>query len=180
MVNQTALDIQSGAQKVVLITGAECGNTQAKARKAGAKLRWEAVGGAPDRVFGEEVPMAHEEELQCKIGAPIQFYPLFENALRHATGENHAAHMQKVAELWASFAAVAANNPNAWLKKAVTAEEILNLSATNRPVSHIYPKLMNSNNSVDQGAALIMCSTCLLYTSPSPRDQRGSRMPSSA
>ena len=24
------------------------------------------------------------------------------------------------------------------------------------------------------------CETCLLYTSPSPRDQRGSRMPSSA
>ena len=24
------------------------------------------------------------------------------------------------------------------------------------------------------------CNTCLLYTSPSPRDQRGSRMPSSA
>ena len=24
------------------------------------------------------------------------------------------------------------------------------------------------------------CSSCLLYTSPSPRDQRGSRMPSSA
>ena len=26
----------------------------------------------------------------------------------------------------------------------------------------------------------IVCITCLLYTSPSPRDQRGSRMPSSA
>ena len=25
-----------------------------------------------------------------------------------------------------------------------------------------------------------LCSLCLLYTSPSPRDQRGSRMPSSA
>ena len=25
-----------------------------------------------------------------------------------------------------------------------------------------------------------VCSACLLYTSPSPRDQRGSRMPSSA
>ena len=25
-----------------------------------------------------------------------------------------------------------------------------------------------------------LCKTCLLYTSPSPRDQRGSRMPSSA
>ena len=29
-------------------------------------------------------------------------------------------------------------------------------------------------------AAIDMCGTCLLYTSPSPRDQRGSRMPSSA
>ena len=29
-------------------------------------------------------------------------------------------------------------------------------------------------------SALIQCETCLLYTSPSPRDQRGSRMPSSA
>ena len=27
---------------------------------------------------------------------------------------------------------------------------------------------------------LNLCSSCLLYTSPSPRDQRGSRMPSSA
>ena len=39
-------------------------------------------------------------------------------------------------------------------------------------------KLMDSGNrgelSVDVG------DTCLLYTSPSPRDQRGSRMPSSA
>ena len=32
---------------------------------------------------------------------------------------------------------------------------------------HIWPRGMNNNN-------------CLLYTSPSPRDQRGSRMPSSA
>ena len=30
-----------------------------------------------------------------------------------------------------------------------------------------------------EGGAVLRC-TCLLYTSPSPRDQRGSRMPSSA
>ena len=29
-------------------------------------------------------------------------------------------------------------------------------------------------------AQIILGNTCLLYTSPSPRDQRGSRMPSSA
>ena len=30
------------------------------------------------------------------------------------------------------------------------------------------------------GAGTIFVAACLLYTSPSPRDQRGSRMPSSA
>ena len=32
----------------------------------------------------------------------------------------------------------------------------------------------------DQGFVDIQVDICLLYTSPSPRDQRGSRMPSSA
>ena len=36
-------------------------------------------------------------------------------------------------------------------------------------------------DAVEQGlGAYMTSSTCLLYTSPSPRDQRGSRMPSSA
>ena len=30
------------------------------------------------------------------------------------------------------------------------------------------------------GAIVYLLNNCLLYTSPSPRDQRGSRMPSSA
>ena len=45
---------------------------------------------------------------------------------------------------------------------------------------------LRGNNLIEWGAGLpsgesaILTSTCLLYTSPSPRDQRGSRMPSSA
>ena len=44
----------------------------------------------------------------------------------------------------------------------------------------------HSNNEVVESdvvgvaTAQMLISTCLLYTSPSPRDQRGSRMPSSA
>ena len=38
---------------------------------------------------------------------------------------------------------------------------------------------MLANASVESGIA-VQVTTCLLYTSPSPRDQRGSRMPSSA
>ena len=33
---------------------------------------------------------------------------------------------------------------------------------------------------IESRNAFVACKNCLLYTSPSPRDQRGSRMPSSA
>ena len=36
------------------------------------------------------------------------------------------------------------------------------------------------DDSADTPALKILTKICLLYTSPSPRDQRGSRMPSSA
>lgn len=158
VVNQTALDIQNGAHDLVIITGAECGNTQAKARRAGVDLDWQPLAGKPDRMIGEEKDMRHPAEKQLRIGQPIQIYPLFENALRHHRGESIEDHLTRISELWASFSRVAAGNPHAWIREAKTAEEIRTVSASNRPVSFPYPKLMNSNNNVDQGAALILCS----------------------
>jgi acetyl-CoA C-acetyltransferase len=158
VVNQTALDIQNGVHDVVIITGAECGNSQAKARRAGVKLDWQAIPGTPDRVFGEDKDMRHEAEKVLRIGQPIQIYPMFENALRHQRGESIEGHLERISELWAGFSRVAAGNPHAWIREPKTAEQIRTISSTNRPVSFPYPKLMNSNNNVDQAAALIMCS----------------------
>jgi acetyl-CoA C-acetyltransferase len=61
-------------------------------------------------------------------------------------------------ELWAGFSAVAAANPHAWIRDRFTAEEIRTPGPTNRMIGHPYPKLMNSNNSVEQGAAVVLCS----------------------
>lgn len=158
VVNQTALDIQNGVHDVVIITGAECGNSQAKARRAGIKLEWQALPGAPDRRFGEDTNMRHQAEKVLRIGQPIQIYPMFENALRHHRGESIDGHLERISELWAGFSRVAAGNPHAWIREPRTAEQIRTLSSANRPVSFPYPKLMNSNNNVDQAAALIMCS----------------------
>ena len=41
-------------------------------------------------------------------------------------------------------------------------------------------QLENNRNAITHGIELNRDLACLLYTSPSPRDQRGSRMPSSA
>ena len=40
--------------------------------------------------------------------------------------------------------------------------------------------MLDVKEGVSEGKAMDMMQTCLLYTSPSPRDKRQSRMPSSA
>jgi len=174
-VNQAALDIQAGRQEVIVITGAECGNTQAKARRAGLDLRselnWQPAPGQPDVMIGEDVRMVDELEAAIGLVQPIQVYPMFENALRHHLGESIEAHQKRISELWARFSAVAAGNPHAWIREARTAEEIRTLSDFNRPVSFPYPKLMNSNSNVDQGAALILCSATRARALGIPEDR---------
>ena len=51
--------------------------------------------------------------------------------------------------------------------------------ASSEWVSLHYPDIKLVQNNKNYGYAG-GCNNCLLYTSPSPRDQRGSRMPSSA
>lgn len=158
VLSRSALEIQRGQRRIVALVGAECGRTQAKARRARIELNWREAPGEPDRTFGAELKMRHRIEAKRGIAQPIEMYPIFENAIRHARGETLAAHMERVSQLWAGFSRVAANNPHAWIREAKTAEQIRTPSDFNRKVSFPYTKLMNSNSSVDQAAALILCS----------------------
>lgn len=67
-------------------------------------------------------------------------------------------HRRRIGELWARFNAVAVNNPHAWIRKPIAAEDIWRSSPENRMISWPYTKLMNSNNMVDQAAALVLAS----------------------
>lgn len=171
LTNRSFLDIQSGKNDVIVVTGGECGRTQARARKAGLGLAWNPADrhpgasptardtrDAPDLFIGSHKVTRHEAELRRGIEWPIQFYPMFETALRHANGESVDGHLARISELWAGFNRVAVDNPNAWIRKPFSAADIRTPSPANRPVSYPYTKLMNSNNSVDQGAALILTS----------------------
>jgi acetyl-CoA C-acetyltransferase len=157
LVNRSCLDIQSGEQDIVLVVGAECGRSAARIRKEGREFPWRETPGTPDLHVGQEVAMAHEAEMVRGIRAPIQMYPIFDNALRYERGESIEAHRRRISELWASFSEVASKNPNAWIQDRKTAAEIADPNAKgNRAVSFPYPMLMNSNSRVDMGAALIL------------------------
>lgn len=158
VLNHYALAIQHGDAEVAVLTGAECGNSQRLARAAGIELAWSEAPGAPDRVLGTPKPWVHEAEAARSFRMPVQFYPLVENAIRYACGEGLEEHLVRISELWAGFSAVAVDNPHAWIREPISAEEIRTPSPRNRMISFPYPKLMNSNSSVDQGAALVLCS----------------------
>ena len=158
-VNRSAIDILQGEKSVIVLTGAENGNTLAKAKKSGIEFSYKATHeGAYDRMLGSEDSMACEAEMARGIRMPIQMYPIFENAIRYQHGETIDQHIKRVSEMWAGFSRVAADNPGAWIREAVDAETIRRPSKSNRMVSFPYPKLMNSNSAVDMAAALIMCS----------------------
>ena len=67
---------------------------------------------------------------------------------------------------------VAAKNPYAWIQREVPADEIRNPGPGNRMVDYPYTKLMTSNISVDQSAALIVCSTEAANRFGVPHDKR--------
>ena len=170
-VSQTFLDIQRGALDVAIVTGAECGRTWARLSKQGKPTGWSEAPGTPDETIGDDLVLSHAAEVARGIRMPIQMYPIFDVALRAARGESVDAHLRRISELWAGFSAVAAGNPNAWIRERKSAEEIRTPGPENRPVSFPYPMLMNSNSRVDMGAALILTHEELARSLGVPREK---------
>lgn len=172
LVNQTCLDIQQGRAGVVLLAGGETWRTRMRLRARGIRPNWtrqdDSVAVPPGS--GADVPMAGPAEERIGLDRPSFVYPLFEQSLRISAGESSAEHQRRIGELWAGFSAVAADNPHAWVRQALSAEQIAAVGAENRMISWPYPKLMNSNNMVDQAAALILCSAQMAEYLQIPRD----------
>jgi acetyl-CoA C-acetyltransferase len=173
LVNGAARDIAAGAADVVLIGGGEAWRTRMRTRASDERPGWTVQGDdvAAAEVLGADVPMSGAAELQRGIVMPVQVYPMFEQALRIAEGRSVDDHLVRISELWSRFSAVAAANLNAWSRESYTAEEIRTPGPENRMIGWPYPKLMNSNNMVEQGAATFVCSVEKAEALGIPRDR---------
>ena len=169
--NRFAREIHAGERDVAVLTGAEIGRSLSRARKQDIRLPFSDAPGSPDLQVGTELDMVHEAEIARKLVQPIAMYPIFENAIRYARGETLEAHRARVAKLWAGFNAVAVENPHAWIREPMSAERIATPTSDNRMLGFPYTLLMNSNDKVDMGAALILCSAEAAQRHGVPRDQ---------
>jgi acetyl-CoA C-acetyltransferase len=173
LVNQACLAIQAGTADLVLLGGAEAWRTRTGSRQRGQDLGWTKQGEdvPPARTSTGDVAMSAPGEMARGVMMPIQVYPLFEQAIRIRLGRGLDEHLVAASELWARFSEVAAGNPHAWIQRAYTPEEIRTPTAENRMVGFPYTKLMNSNNAVEQGAGLILCSAERATALGVPRDR---------
>jgi acetyl-CoA C-acetyltransferase len=160
LLSGAAADIAAGRADVVVLTGAETWRTVEAARRDGVTLPWTVQGDEvpPAPLLGDDLDPYHPVEIERGVRMPVEIYPLFEHALRGAAGRTPAEHAVHLGELWAGANAVATRNPHAWIQEPWTAEEIRTPSPSNRIVGHPYTKVMNSNNHVEQAAAVVLCS----------------------
>lgn len=173
LVNEACRDIQNGRAEVILIAGGETWRTRSRLRAKGVRPDWPRQDESVPMAEGadEGVPMAGPAEIKINLDRPAFVYPMFEQALRIAAGESDEEHRRRIGELWAQFSAVAATNPHAWNRDVVPAEQIWQPGPSNRMISWPYPKLMNSNNMVDQAAVLVLTSAERAADLQIPRDR---------
>ncbi|MGN6160750.1 MAG: enoyl-CoA hydratase, partial [Marmoricola sp.] len=158
MVNEAAAALLAGDYELVLVTGAEAGASQARARKAGTTPTWTEQGDEvePTRVVGVDKPGWNGVETAVGLPAPIHMYSLLETAVRARVGHTPEEHAEALAGLWSAYSEIAATNPYAWLPQAFSAEQIGTPSASNRMVAAPYTKLMCANLAVDMASGLVL------------------------
>jgi acetyl-CoA C-acetyltransferase len=160
LVNDTAAAIQRGELDLALVTGAEAWRSRSDVRKAGGELDWtkQSSDVHPTLVMGEDEALSSPGEIARGVFVPVQAYPMFDVALRSKLRLTVDEHRRRIGELWSGFSKVAASNPHAWIQHEYTADEIITATPDNRMIGFPYTKLLNSNNMVEQGAGLILCS----------------------
>jgi acetyl-CoA C-acetyltransferase len=153
LLNEAANRIGAGEIEVAAIVGGEALRTAAK-RAALAP----ASGGTQDAARAMAARKTPAYRQRYGLVAPVDVYPLYENAGRAAYGQSLEEGQIESSEIWARFSQIAAANPDAWIRKPVAAETIRTASDDNRPIAFPYNKLMVANSSVNQGAGFIVTS----------------------
>lgn len=154
LLNEAANRIGAGEVKLAAIVGGEALRTAAgRAAKAatGEDKSYNAIRKAATR---REPDYAQSHGL----AAPVDVYPLYENATRAAWGQSLADAQFESAEIWSRFSEVAAANDGAWIRKPASPADILRVDERNRPIAFPYSKLMVANSSVNQGAGFLVAS----------------------
>lgn len=162
LMNRACASISSGEANIVLVTGAEAKYRSLQAQIAGVEVQETAqADAAPDVWLQPAAELWSALESDAGLGMPVGYYAIMDSALRYAQGISVGEHRDQMAAMYAEFSQIAAANPDAWVREAVSADFIRNPSPGNKMLAFPYTKLHNSQWNVDQAAGLIFCSVAV-------------------
>src|SRR5438552_1170932 len=168
--HEAAQRIARGECSVAAVCGAEAQSTATKAERAGVTPPWTP--------FAHDVPepkcgAAFQKPLAVALGVfrPITVYAFYEPATSPHWRQTPREALAESGDLWSTFASVAAQNPNAWLKKNFSPKQITTPSPDNRLIAWPYTKLMVANPSVNMGGALLLTSLAKARSASVPEDR---------
>jgi acetyl-CoA C-acetyltransferase len=155
--HEAAQRIARGECSVAAVCGAEAQSTATKAERAKIDLPWTPF--AHD-VEEPKRGAAFQKPIAVKLGVfrPITVYPFYEAATSAHWGQTPREAMAESGTLWSTYSSVAAQNPNSWLKRSFTPDEITTPTTDNRLIAWPYNKLMVANPTVNMGGAVLMTS----------------------
>jgi len=168
--HEAAQRIARGECSVAAVCGAEAQSTATKAERAGVTPPWTPFAHdveEPKRGAAFQKPMA----VKLGVFRPITVYPIYESATSAHWGQTPREALAESGKLWSTYAGVAAQNPNSWLKKNFAPDEITTPSPDNRLIAWPYTKLMVANPSVNMGGALILTSLAKARAAGVPEDR---------
>ena len=128
-------------------------------------------GAEPDVHQYPQGELVDKAEIEAGLWAPVEQYALIENALAAAEATHAGRLRREIAELYARFNSVAATNPDAAFPAPMSAEELATFTPSNRPLAFPYAKWHVTQWTVDQAAALLLCTVGAAERFGVPRDR---------
>jgi acetyl-CoA C-acetyltransferase len=158
LIGDACARIAAGQIAAALVVGGDAGYRIQRARSAGMRASERQQASDADVRPSPAEELLHPAEVRAGIRLPAALYALLESAYRAAEGLSLAAHRAELGALYARFTQCAAGNPHAWKRRALAAEEIVTPDARNVLQAFPYTRRMCADWSVDQAAALLLCS----------------------
>jgi acetyl-CoA C-acetyltransferase len=167
IISDALSSIARGEADVVLVVG---GEARAWARQGGQEF--DGAAGVPDVTVTRPPDFVAPVETAAGIVVPpVQQYALIENALAAYERQDGPSHRDDVARLWARFNRVAQSNALALFPSPRSAADIATPGPKNRPLAYPYNVWHASQWTVDQGSALLFCSTRRAQAAGVPRER---------
>jgi len=171
-INDALAAIAAGRSEVAVVVGGEARRWERdRAGSFGGRVEAGSTGTEPDVVHRRPGPLLEPVETAHRLWEPVQQYAMIDSALRSAEGQTLAGHRAEIAGLWSRFNLVAQDNPAAAFPERMSATPIDTPSPSNRPLSFPYNKWHASQWTVNQAAALLLCSAEAAARSGVPTDR---------